>query len=202
MDRTIIPISGITSELASGAASAMQHRGGDRIALALARRATSTPSGAAGERPHASRPVRAGSARWRAVGEDGFTLVELLVVVLVLAALIAIAVPTFTGQREGAWDAAVRSELRSASIALESYRAQNGAYSSDALEPGSTWGFEASGNLDYQDGFTLITPTTYCLVAQHVSARTPNPNTTWMARENERIRSILGGETCADVARD
>ena len=134
--------------------------------------------------------------------EDGFTLVELLVVVLVLAALIAIAVPTFTGQREGAWDAAVRSELRSASIALESYRAQNGAYSSDALEPGSTWGFEASGNLVYQDGFTLITPTTYCLVAQHVSARTPNPNTTWMARENERVRSILGGETCADVARD
>jgi prepilin-type N-terminal cleavage/methylation domain-containing protein len=134
--------------------------------------------------------------------EDGFTLVELLVVVLVLGALVAIAVPTFADQREGAWDAAVRSELRSASIALESYRAQNGAYSADALAPGATWGFEKSGNLVYQDDFDLIFPTSYCLVAQHVSSRQPNPNTTWMARESERIRSIMSGMTCDDVDRE
>jgi prepilin-type N-terminal cleavage/methylation domain-containing protein len=179
-----------------------QHRSGDRITLALVPRTGTAPGGASGQRPRSARPQGQRARAANVAGDEGFTLVELLVVVLVLVALIAIAVPTFTGQREGAWDAAVRSELRSASIALESYRAQNGVYSSDALLPGSAWGFETSGNLEYKNGFTLITPTTYCLVAQHVSARTPNLNTTWMARENERIRTIMIGETCADIARD
>jgi prepilin-type N-terminal cleavage/methylation domain-containing protein len=198
LDATIIPIrSGVPI-----ADAALQHRTGDRVPRLLSSLSNRTPRGASGLRPTSARPDRRQAGRGHDAGEEGFTLVELLVVVLVLAALIAIAVPTFTGQREGAWDAAVRSELRSASIALESYRAQNGAYSADALVPGSTWGFETSGNLVYQDGFTLITPSSYCLVAQHVSARTPNPNTTWMARENDRIRSILSGDTCSDVARD
>ncbi len=173
-------------------------RPGDRVIVRRPSRQVVAPVGRAMRRPPQAHTRLTRSAR----DESGFTLVELLVVVLVLAALIAIAVPTFTGQREGAWDAAVRSELRSASIALESYRAQNGAYSELALAPGSTWGFERSGNLVYQDGFTRITPTTYCLVAQHVSSRTPNPNTTWMAREGERIRSIMALETCSDVPRE
>ena len=66
-------------------------------------------------------------------GEDGFTLVELLVVVLMLVALVGIAVPTFVGQREGAERAAMQSELRTAAIALESYRARNGVYAAQAL---------------------------------------------------------------------
>ncbi len=170
----------------------------DRVIVRRSSQVSTAPSGHATRRPTQSHP---GVGRVTH-DESGFTLVELLVVVLVLAALIAIAVPTFTGQREGAWDAAVRSELRSATIALESYRAQNGAYSEFALAPGSTWGFERSGNLVYQDGFTRITPATYCLIAQHVSSRTPNPNTSWMAREGERIRSIMALETCSDVPRE
>jgi prepilin-type N-terminal cleavage/methylation domain-containing protein len=179
-------------------AGVIQTRSGDRVVIRWSPRRSAAPLGRAARRPSES---RAGSARVHR-DESGFTLVELLVVVLVLAALIAIAVPTFTGQREGAWDAAVRSELRSATIALESYRAQNGVYSELALAPGSTWGFERSGNLVYQDGFTLITPSTYCLIAQHVSSRTPNPNTSWMAREGERIRTIMPLDTCTDVARE
>jgi prepilin-type N-terminal cleavage/methylation domain-containing protein len=186
------------SRLTSGRHSRPVLPGTDRICLHGTRRADCAPIGRATRRPIVQGPSGTAAAR----DEAGFTLVELLVVVLVLAALIAIAVPTFTGQREGAWDAAVRSELRSAVIALESYRAQNGAYSDAALAVGSTWGFERSGNLVYQDGFTLITPTSYCLVAQHVSSRTPNPNTPWMARENDRIRNSMPFDTCTDVPRD
>lgn len=44
--------------------------------------------------------------------EDGFTLVELMVVILIIAILIAIAIPTFLGARTRAQDRAAQSELR------------------------------------------------------------------------------------------
>lgn len=44
--------------------------------------------------------------------EDGFTLIELMVVVLIIAILIAIAIPTFLGARERAQDRAAQSSLR------------------------------------------------------------------------------------------
>ena len=151
-------------------------------------RAARQPSGTAGPRPRPGRRGPTGPSE-----ESGFTLVELLVVVIVLGTLTAIAVPTFTGQRESAWDAAVSAELRSASIALESYRAQNGVYSSDALVPGSGWGYEPSGNLDSPPD--VITADDYCLIAQFVSPDANNTNHMWRVRDDrpvERIDTLTG----------
>jgi len=122
------------------------------------RSGASAPAGQAHTRPKRRRSNAA--VRVGAGDQDGFTLVELLVVVLVLGALVGIAVPTFIQQRDGAWDAAVRSELRAASIALASYRAQNGAYAAGALESGAGWGYEASSDVIMAvsfptDGFCL-----------------------------------------------
>jgi type IV pilus assembly protein PilA len=44
--------------------------------------------------------------------EEGFTLIELMVVVLIIAILIAIAIPTFLGARQRAQDRAAQSSLR------------------------------------------------------------------------------------------
>lgn len=46
--------------------------------------------------------------------DDGFTLIELMVVVLIIAILLAIAVPTFLGARQRANDRAAQSNLRNA----------------------------------------------------------------------------------------
>jgi len=45
-------------------------------------------------------------------GEDGFSLIELMVVVLVIGILISIAIPTFLGARQKAQDRAAQSSLR------------------------------------------------------------------------------------------
>ena len=48
--------------------------------------------------------------------EEGFTLLELMVVMLIIAILLAIAVPTFLGARDRASDRAAQSNVRNAHV--------------------------------------------------------------------------------------
>jgi type IV pilus assembly protein PilA len=64
--------------------------------------------------------------RERSQGEGGFTLVELLVVMLILGLLAAIAIPSFFNQREKAKDADAKAAARTAQTAIETYATGNG----------------------------------------------------------------------------
>jgi type IV pilus assembly protein PilA len=77
--------------------------------------------------------------------EGGFTLIELMVVVLIIAILIAIAIPTFLGARQRAQNRAAQSSLRNALTAAktiytdaQSYAGVNATTMAD-VEPSLTY---------------------------------------------------------------
>ena len=75
---------------------------------------------------------------------EGFTLVELLIVVIILAILAAIVVPQFATSTDDAKDAALDSTLANVRDVLDLYFAQHGEYPAALRDGGSSANTEAA----------------------------------------------------------
>ena len=104
-------------------------------------------------------------------GEQGFSLIELLVVILIIGILAAIALPAFLGQREKGQDADAKSNARNLVSHLESYYATEKTYdaakakASDDITKSSLPLGGGVGQVDITDGDA----DTYTVVAKSES---------------------------------
>src|SRR5688572_16408139 len=91
----------------------------------------------------------------RSPEDEGFTLIELMVVVLIIAILLAIAIPTFLGARERANDRAAQSSLRNALTAAKTIYTDSQDYQDatvsalDAVEP--SLDFQTAVSTDFKE---------------------------------------------------
>ena len=70
------------------------------------------------------------SAKFEGEADSGFTLIELMVVLLIMAILLAIAIPTFLGVKGGAQDRSAQSDLNTALTNAKAYYGNNQSYGS------------------------------------------------------------------------
>jgi type IV pilus assembly protein PilA len=119
--------------------------------------------------------------------DEGFTLIELMVVVLIIAILLAIAIPTFLGARNTANARAAQSSLRNALTAEQTYFTNNNQVFGTATQVASI-----EPNLK----FTASAPST----------TSPNPNlvtVTLMSTNNQVYLQTAGNDgKCYTVWQD
>jgi len=101
----------------------------------------------------------------------GFTLLELIVVVAVLGILVAIAIQQFAIFRSRAVDSAMRSDLKNAALAMESYYGELLEYpaSVNAIQLA---GYRKTNGLTMT--ITVPTPSTFTLTATMPNGTQPN----------------------------
>lgn len=99
--------------------------------------------------------------------EAGFTLLELLMVVVVIGVLAMIAMSQFSAYRRRGFEAQLQTDLKNAAIAQEAYFSQNHTYKSGSLSGTTLSGYNRSTQIT---GMNAVTgANTFVLTATHAN---------------------------------
>jgi type IV pilus assembly protein PilA len=101
----------------------------------------------------------------------GFSLIEVLLVIVVISVLAVIAIPQFISYRNEAIDAQLKSDLRNAAVAIEAYYAKKSVLPASLAET-EGYGFQSTAGVTIS--LLVISPTAYQLTASKAGGSQPS----------------------------
>ncbi len=81
--------------------------------------------------------------------DEGFTLIELMIVIAIIGILAAIAIPQFAAFKKRSYNSTAQSDIRNIATAQEAYYVDESTYSNNYADlTGSSYGYYQSGNVE------------------------------------------------------
>ena len=102
---------------------------------------------------------------------EAFTLVEVLIIISIIGLLAVIAIPQFIGYRSRAIDAQLKSDLRNAAVAVESYFTKKSVYPASLAEI-QAYGFHPTDGITVT--LTVGPPNSYSITAAKPGGTQPS----------------------------
>jgi type IV pilus assembly protein PilA len=130
--------------------------------------------------------------RKRIESEKGFTLIEMLIVIIILGILIAIAVPAYLKFRDNANKGAAQANIRAAIPAIENYNADNGGYTGMSVATLKNVDAAIKGPPSFD--VVAVSASGYCVKAKS------GPFTYWKTSVSDITENTTATPTCTAAA--
>lgn len=136
--------------------------------------------------------------------ESGFTIVELLIVIVVIAILATISIVAYTGIQNRANDAAVQSDLKQFANKLAIFRVDNDRYPNvvgTVIAELSAFGFKANKSAYQTTGTNLL----YCFDSTNAGiyrfmATSKSGQRYYVSHENSAPQILTGSFSCSPMS--
>jgi type IV pilus assembly protein PilE len=133
---------------------------------------------------------------FQAAGSAGFTLIELMIVIVVATILMTIAVPAYTGQIRKSRRTEARTALLDLAARQERFSSTNSAYTKVPANLGYAGTFPMPvGSSYYQIDVTNLTPSTFTATATPINAQVGDTQCGAFTIDNTGLQTVSGTAT-------